>query len=990
MNSSSSDKPSPASTALLHRGTIYMVKLVAIGVTYFVLAKIGLALASINPSASPIWPPTGFALAAVLLWGYRVFPAIFLAALAANAATAVSPEIAAAIAAGNTLESLAGAYLINRWSRGRDTFATPTGVAKFALVSLAVAAPISATIGVASLTYAGFAEAGNFWPIWLTWWLGDLTGALVITPVVVLCAMSEPRSYSRRELSETAAVLLAAGVIGVLALTPLILRSPRWDALGFLAILPLLWAALRRGQRDTAIVALILSCCAVWGTLLGSGPFLRADLNDSFLLLLMFLISTSVPSLALSADAVQRRRAEEFLRHAHAELDTRVQERTAELAAANRSLQAEIEQRKHAETQLEQQRVHLLEAQRMANLGSFVWDVAQNKVTWSEQLLKIYGLQPGDFRGTIDDFLSRVHQDDRTHVHEQIRRAYESGQRFHLGERIVRPDGEVRHLLSSGEVMKDEHGNVVRILGICQDVTERKDAEDALRQSQENYRILINGVRDYAIFMLDRNGVIVSWNVAAERINQYSEREIIGKNFSQLYSEEDRKRREPERALSIAAKEGKYEAEGWRVRKDGTLFWAGIVINAIRDSQGALVGFAKITRDITERRETQAALEEARQQLAQAQKMEALGQLTGGIAHDFNNLLMIIAGHTQILHRRLADPDLKIPQALDAIEVAAKRGANLTRQLLSFSRRQRLNPEVISLRDRVAAIEVMIKSSLRGNIEFATDIASDIWPIEVDVSELELALLNIAVNARDAMPEGGTFELTARNAHLTPESNEARLEGEFIALSMRDTGTGVPPEVLPKIFEPFFTTKHVGKGTGLGLSQVYGFARQSGGAVAVKSDVSQGTTVTIHLPRSHKPLRTGAEAAPAAVATGRMGTVLVVEDNAEVADVTASLLRQLGYGTLRSENAADALARLQAGEKFNLVLSDIVMPGGMNGIELAEEIRRRFPDLPVLLTSGYSDAAQAAETRFIILRKPFDLAVLDKAVHECLQSGKGD
>lgn len=988
MTSSSSERPLAMPMGPLYRGAIYVIGLVGVGVTYFVLAKIGLTLASINPSASPIWPPTGFALAAVLLWGYRIWPAIFLAAFIVNATTAGSIETASAIAAGNTLEGLVGAFLINRWSEGRNTFATPIGIARFALVSLAVATPISATIGVASLTLGGYADLEKFWPIWITWWLGDLTGALVIAPVIVLCAMSGARSLDRRELLESGAIFLVACVIGLFAFSPLFVQSPRWDPLGFLAIVPLVWAALRRGQRDTAIAALILSCFAIWGTLSGGGPFARADLNDSFLMLLMFLISTSVPSLALSADVVERKQAEEFLRHAHAELDLRVQQRTAELADTNRALHAEIEQRKHAESELEQQRVHLLEAQRMANLGSFVWDVTQNKVTWSDQLLTIYGLQPGEFRGTVDDFLDRVHAADRERVREQVGRAFDSGHGFQFSERIVRPSGEIRHLLSSGEVLKDDRGNVVRILGICHDVTDRKDAEDALRQSQENYRILLNGIRDYAIFMLDQNGYITSWNVAAERINQYSEREIIGKHFSLFYTDEDRKRGEPDRALEAAAKEGKHEAEGRRVRKDGSLFWASAVIDAIHDQQGALVGFAIITRDITERRETQSALDEAREQLSQAQKMEALGQLTGGIAHDFNNLLMIIAGHTQILNRRLADPDLKIPQALDAIEVAAKRGANLTRQLLSFSRRQRLNPEVINLRDRIEAIQGMIESSLRGNITFAFDLAADVWPIEVDVSELELALLNIAVNARDAMPEGGTFTLAARNERAKSDSNESRIDGEFVALTMSDTGVGVPHDIMSKIFEPFFTTKHVGKGTGLGLSQVYGFARQSGGAVTAKSEVGRGTTLTIWLPRSHKALRAGTVSAAADITVGRMGAVLVVEDNAEVADVTAALLRQLGFRTIRAENAADALASLQNGEKVRLVLSDIVMPGGMNGIELAEEIKRSYPDMPVLLTSGYSDAAQAAETRFVILRKPFDLAVLDQAIHECLQTGE--
>jgi integral membrane sensor domain MASE1 len=292
----------------------------------------------------------------VLLWGYRVFPAIFIAALAANATTAGSIETASSIAAGNTFEALVGGFLINRWSGGRDTFASPSGVFKFALVCLAVATPISATVGVATLILAGHADPAKFWDIWLTWWLGDLAGAVVITPVIVLGAMSDAGSFRRRELLESAGVVLAAAAVGIFAFTPYVVKSANWDPLGFLAILPLLWAALRRGQRDTAIAALILSCFAILGTMAGGGPFVRSNLNDSFLLLLMFLISTSLPSLALSADVVQRRRAEDFLRRTQSDLDIKVQERTAELAATNRTLQLEIEQRKIVEAALEQQR----------------------------------------------------------------------------------------------------------------------------------------------------------------------------------------------------------------------------------------------------------------------------------------------------------------------------------------------------------------------------------------------------------------------------------------------------------------------------------------------------------------------------------------------------------------------------------------------------------------------------------------------------------
>jgi signal transduction histidine kinase/CheY-like chemotaxis protein len=317
------------------RGISYAGGLVAIGVIYFTLAKGGLALASVHPSATPIWPPTGLALAAVLLWGYRTWPAIFTAAVIANATTAGSVATAIAIATGNTIEAVVGAYLVNRWSRGRHTFSRPNSVAKFAMICIVIATPISASIGLTSLAIAGYIDRANFATAWVTWWLGDVTGALVIAPVIVLWASSHDHAFNSNEFLETVGVLATAAVVGLIAYSPLIEQTPSRDPLGFLAILPMLWAALRRGPRDTATVALVLAAITIWGTLTGGGPFTTADLNVSFLLVLMFLISITVPSLLLSADVEVRKKGEKRLRRAQIELERKVAERTQELELAN-------------------------------------------------------------------------------------------------------------------------------------------------------------------------------------------------------------------------------------------------------------------------------------------------------------------------------------------------------------------------------------------------------------------------------------------------------------------------------------------------------------------------------------------------------------------------------------------------------------------------------------------------------------------------------
>ncbi len=835
----------------------YALELGLIGIIYFLVAKGGLFLASINPSATPIWPATGLALAAVLIGGYRVWPAILLAAFAANAITAGSLATSIAIGIGNTLEALIGAWLVNRWCSGRACFATPVGVARFSLIGV-VPTALCATIGVGSLALAGFAEWSKFGSIWLTWWLGDLAGALVIAPVIIFWAEGRA-SFRRQEFFDSLVLFAGTCAIGVIAFSPLVDQGTQRAPLGFLAILPLVWAALRRGQRDTATVALILSCFAVWVTLAGSGPFGPASLNDSFLLLLMFMISVAVLSLALSADVAVRKRTEDELRRTQDRLNQEVDERTAALTASNRALQQEIEHRKRVEIELGEQKHHLTEAQRLARLGSWVRDVESDTTTWSDQLCEIYGVKPGEFAGAFQDFVAMVHPDDRERVQQEFDTARKSGQGFRGERRILRPSGEVRYLQIQVEVVKDDRGRVVRLLGICRDVTEQREAENALERTRE--------------------------------------------------------------------------------------------------------------------------------QLTQMQKMEALGQLTGGIAHDFNNLLMIVSGHAEMLRRRLSEP--KPLQAIDAILAAARRAENLTRQLLTFSRRQPLNAVPVNLQQRIEALRAMLGSSLRGNISFNVEIPDDIWPVKLDVAELELALLNIAVNARDAMPQGGSFTVSARNVSASAELRGAHPDDDHVELALSDTGSGIAPDIIKKIFDPFFTTKEVGKGTGLGLSQVYGFAQQSGGSVVVKSEVGRGTTIALMLPRSHAVVPALPErAAPQATRLAE-GTILVVEDNPEVRDVAATLLEQIGYRVLRVENGADALAQLQRGPAVDLVFSDIVMPNGMNGVHLAQEVSKRYPTVRVLLTTGYSDVTMAAENSFAVLRKPFDLAELERAVRETLAAAGG-
>ncbi|HTE76066.1 MAG TPA: MASE1 domain-containing protein [Xanthobacteraceae bacterium] len=496
---------------------------------------------------------------------------------------------------------------------------------------------------------------------------------------------------------------------------------------------------------------------------------------------------------------------------------------------------------------------------------------------------------------------------------------------------------------------------------------------DTQEGAKRRFQIFVESVSDYAIFVLDPFGHVASWNSTAQKIIGYTSEEIVGKHFGILYRPDERRASVPIRALELAIQKGRHEVEGWRTRKNGTPFFVTGVLTAIRDDNANLIGFASVIRDATERRDTQEKLVEAREQLAMAQKMEAIGKLTGGIAHDFNNLLMIIGGNAQMF-KRLLDP--KLPRAIEAIQTAAKRGESLTRQLLTFSRRQHLSPTLVDLNASIRNIRPMIESSLRGNIVYKEKIGPTLWPVKVDLAELELAIVNIAVNARDAMPNGGVFAVTANNVTANNDVDQNRQSADFVAVEFSDSGTGIPPDLLSKIFDPFFTTKDVGKGSGLGLSQVYGFAHQAGGTVHAESKVGLGTAISIYLPAYAGAQVDAPETSKREARHSQRPMVLIVDDSAEVAEVTSALFEQLGYETIYRDSAEAALNLLGNGAKIDLVFSDIVMPGTIDGVGLASEVRSLYPHLPVVLTTGYSDAAQAVPPNLPILRKPFDTDAL--------------
>ncbi|MBV9824723.1 MAG: PAS domain S-box protein [Alphaproteobacteria bacterium] len=558
---------------------------------------------------------------------------------------------------------------------------------------------------------------------------------------------------------------------------------------------------------------------------------------------------------------------------------------------------------------------------------------------------------------------------------QALKTAAETGRWEDEGWR-VRKDGTRFWALAVLDAIRDASGELIGFAKITRDMTERRIAQQALAESERRFRLLVSSVIDYALFTLDLDGIIQSWNPGAERVKGYTAEQIMGQHFSVFYPPEAREAGDPDRVLLTARTEGRFEGEGWRVRKDGTQFWAHVVIDPIRDEGGTLIGFTKITRDITERR----ALEQARDQLYQAQKMESVGQLTGGVAHDFNNLLTAVGGSLTLLKHMIADQ--RAIRLLDTAESAVARGSRLTQQLLAFSRQHPAQPERSNLNELIASLASLLRHATGEHAEIRLNLSPPLWPCDIDRTQLQSGLLNLVVNARDAIgSRPGIITIETRNYEVDA-TRAASLgdiaPGPFVMLAVSDNGAGMAPDVRARAIDPFFTTKEPGRGTGLGLSQVYGFARQSGGQLEIDSVFGRGTTMRIFLPGL----------APEGMGAGnKHGTVLIAEDDSDVLTIASETLRLIGYEVITSTNATEALAILKQDTPIDILFTDIVMPNGINGIALAREARKLRLDICILLASGYSRERTDDGDGLPFIAKPYQMAELARQL-EALRPGR--
>lgn len=670
-------------------------------------------------------------------------------------------------------------------------------------------------------------------------------------------------------------------------------------------------------------------------------------------------------------------RAQHALQAAHDMLDEQVRERSAKLASTTSALEHQVEYGAQTEQALlsSEGRFRAL----VENIGEIITilDPAGNVRYQSPAVSSVLGYTADMMLGTNTfDF---IHPDDWAAVQAALGTALQKpGVPVSYQMRFRHADGSYRLLEGMGVNLLDNPA-VAGVATTSRDVTEQRATERALDESERHFHRLVESVQDYAIFTLDANGCIRSWNSGAARITGYPREEVLGQSFSLFYRDEDIRGGEPDREMIQARATGRAESSGWRVRKDGSEFRSFGVLSPLADGDGpAAAGYVKVIQDITERIATQERLNKAEEQLRQAQKMEAIGRLAGGIAHDFNNILTAMKANAGFLLDDLA-PDNPSREDADEIRRGADRGAALTAQLLAFSRKQVLQPRVINLNDLVRNVEKMLRRTIGEDIELTTRLPGGLGQVEADPGQIEQVLMNLAVNARDAMPRGGKLFITTENALLDEEyaSQYAYTvsPGEYVVIAVTDTGEGMSKAVREQIFDPFFTTKEEGKGTGLGLSTVFGIVKQSGGYIWVYSEEGSGTTLKVYLPRTDASPVELREAGVVPPVPEQMRTVLVVEDDPAVRKVARLFLERAGFEVFVAADGEEAMrvAEEVAGP-IHALLTDIVM-SRMGGRELAARLSEQRPDIRVLFTSGYSDDAishyRVLESGTAFLQKPY-------------------
>jgi len=931
----------------------------AVGIGYLVSAWFSLRLVARPENVAVFWPAAGVASGIFIALGgrRRVLPAtaVFVATLIANLVSGGDAIGTFVFAVANTVEPVIIAYALEAVAGRPFRLDNLQAVGSFTAIA-AIGAAIAALCGALGLPLAGHSAAPS-WIIWRTWFVADLVGIVAVAPLFVTVApmFGASRPPMREWIEGTLLLLVLAGVAEYLfGQSPGAASWPSMIPLAFLFPL-LLWIGARCAPAFAAAGSFLIALITVWNTIEGRGRFAdpHYSLDERVLAAQAFMFTTSLCALSLAIIIGERRRAEAALRESGQRL---------QLALSG------------------------------ANAGSYEWDLAKGRVVGSPEYYSLYGLPPQQGYSPTEEWHRSIHPDDRAHVAERLRALFEGGATsYEIEFRIVHPDRGTRWILSRSRIDRAPDGRAERVRGINLDITERKQAEAALQDSEARLRQAEKIARiGYWIWHPDRPGSIIGGT-------DYSPEgaAILGRGpgdlaiadaefYDRIVRPEDRARAQAAFEDRIRERKGSFSVEHGIVRPDGTVRTILSFGENSYDESGRIHHSTGAVQDVTERRQTE-------EQLRQSQKIEAVGRLTGGIAHDFNNLLTVVIGSLDLAVGRVQG-DLKA--AVEGALQAAERGAGLVRQLLAFSRKQTLMPETIDLNRLVAGMRNLLRRTLGENIEIEMKLHSTLWTALADKGQIENALLNLALNARDAMPSGGLLMIESDNVRLDEDYAYGNVEvtpGDYVMLAATDTGSGMAPEVLDRAVEPFFTTKEVGKGSGLGLSMIYGFVKQSGGHLKIYSEIGHGTTVRLYLPRSVAAATTDAPGAAVAGDLPRGSeTVLVVEDDADVRRFVVAQLRDFGYRVLEAPDGPQAQMILAGDDRIDLLFTDVVMPRGMTGRELAEAARRKRPELKTLFTSGYTEDSNVYQSKLDagvhFLSKPYRRRDLALKIREALTS----
>ena len=647
---------------------------------------------------------------------------------------------------------------------------------------------------------------------------------------------------------------------------------------------------------------------------------------------------------------------------------------------------------------LDRSEARLATAQEAGEVGLWDWDLRGGGAVWSPTLYRNLGLEP-DRPARFDTLLEAVHPEDRALVRETTQLITRERRLEPVEYRVVWPNGEVHWLLSRGELLTDPTtGELAAAVGVNIDVTQRRLAYEQMRESEARFRMLADSAP--VLMWVSRPGG------RREFVNQ-AYVDYVGLPFAETLDFDWRQRMDPEDLPRVLGEQIAGEAsarlftlEARYLRADGEWRWIRSVSQPRTGPAGGFEGFIGIGFDVTEAKQAEADLKRINELLAErveaalkerdaaeaalrhVQKLEAVGQLTGGVAHDFNNLLTVIIGALDLIQRHPADASRR-ERMIEAAQGAARRGERLTQQLLAFARRQALKPEPVRIDAVLTDAEPLLRRAVGEAVSFTLNPGAADAVAMIDVSQFEAAIMNLVVNARDAVSQGGAIRVETQACALTEGEVAETPAGTYVRLDVHDTGVGMNAETLARVFDPFFTTKDVGKGTGLGLSQVYGFARQSGGGVAIESLPGKGATVRLYLPRTSAPALADEAVGPAAP-SGPALRVLLVEDDAQVGDMVAAILEELGHAVTRADGVAPALEALAGPAPFDLMLTDLIMPGALTGVDLAHEAVKLRPGLPVILSSGYTGdtLASADSAPWPLLRKPYTADALAEALAE--------